>query len=113
MMEKAEEEKTAAGTGHARAAPMRAAASPESVAWHGKEGAKTAAGIGCKVCHKRPAAQNAAGARQAYTASRPWRSMNAITCSSPCPDFTLPITNGRAPRILRASLSITSRLAPT
>ena len=39
--------------------------------------------------------------------------MNDIISRSPCPVFRLLNRKGRAPRIFRASRSITSRLAPT
>ncbi len=45
--------------------------------------------------------------------SMPCRSMKRTTSSSPACSFRLHITNGRSPRILRASLAITSSEAPT
>src|SRR5262249_57866863 len=45
--------------------------------------------------------------------SIPRFSMNAMTSGNPCPVFRLVNTNGRSPRILRASRSMTSSEAPT
>jgi uncharacterized protein len=53
------------------------------------------------------------GVRVHRKLSMPWASTNAAILSSPWPVFRLLNTNGRSPRIFRASRSITSSEAPT